>query len=483
MDCSISNTSSSREFDTNYQSTSQLCYFYHTVDPVKATLRSDVLGPNLTFTFTHTPRTRTGETFRRSHVHLGLLKKTTGFLALVTPGNPGKRTVLAWAESGHGMNINGDMLDPQRGALPNNVWTRRMIRLAASLGINMGHPYDRLTAGGSKGIFRGSHVEVKLATHAIYVLLRYFNITHSRKRNTGISLLQLRKLKRARWDDGSRPAFEIYFSKKNCRPCATFVKKLEEATGVTIRLLWKQRLSKIDYGNTSIKSKPVNPANGITVLDDDHHEDMEVDEDQGPQLDIRDVIELDSDSETADGNDDGSDDVQSIRMVDLTGTPEQEQEPEHDASVSTPERTATASSHVLDSYIDGLAYCVGQMDTSPQDARAAIIALARTLLRRRRNKHTSLSSTSSAYSSSWSTPRRRQREQYNISKPLPATPETQPPTWLATPTPSRRRDEPEADEEWDRDGSPFLLRRSLETGRRSPRRYGFSSGERMSLNG
>lgn len=182
-------------------------YFYHIVDPSAATLTVQVIGPNLTHTFHHA----------RARQHVGpaaissrLARKTTGFLALSS--HPRRRTVLAWAESGHGASPFGDLLDSRRqpGVLSNEVWTRRVVGVGALLGLSMEQPFDTMgmrAADGVgadamdrlRGVFLGSHVEVKLAVHAVYVLLRIFGLAPEADLASGaISRRQLRRLRAVR---------------------------------------------------------------------------------------------------------------------------------------------------------------------------------------------------------------------------------------------------------------------------------------------
>ena len=236
-------------FDSTDFPSSPSIYFYHEVDTYKASIHTHVLGPNVSFMFRHPRALGTRDVDR----FLG--RKTTGFLALVTPS--GRRVVLAWAESGHGLHKSGELLAKDHHLLSNRTWARRVLRLSKVLGMNMGHPYDKT---GREGAFRSSHVEVKLGAHAIYVLLTMFGIGRR-----GVTLESLRLLSSARWEDGSRPRFEIYFSKKNCNTCASFIKKLHEATGVEIRLVWGVRLEKMVYEKNSLPERPKNAEEQITA--------------------------------------------------------------------------------------------------------------------------------------------------------------------------------------------------------------------------
>lgn len=207
-------------------------YFHYKVDNSKASLEVEVLGPNLSFTFSHL---RARRFITAAPLESQLRNKTVGFLAL-NP-NDGKRVVLVSAQSGHGSGKYGELLDPAPGVLPNNIWTRRVITIGKILGFNMKNPFDSGSFLQPKpeheGLFLGSHVEVKLAVYAICVMLKVFNIT---KQFNNITRRDLKRLKRACLQNSVRPVFEIYFSRKQCNPCRNLVQKLEELTGVTLRL-------------------------------------------------------------------------------------------------------------------------------------------------------------------------------------------------------------------------------------------------------
>ncbi|KZZ90816.1 hypothetical protein AAL_07042 [Moelleriella libera RCEF 2490] len=276
-------------FDSTFSSSTPF-FFYHIIYPSTASLAVQVLGPNLAFKFTHSSALKRG-IFSERAIEAALYKKTTGFLCLVPPPPPPSRTpsgsvlscshprasrpssgdgqqtqrkILAWAESGHGLGPAGDCLDVSSPCtLPNGIWTQRALHLSSLLGVQMGHPFDRLGLGGRVGMFRASHVEVKLATHAVHVLLRLYNITRpanpppsssARRTNAAaaaaaaaITLRDLARLKSKITRCSSPPSFEIYFSKKNCHACAAWVRKVRDVTGVQIRLCWRDRLVKIQY--------------------------------------------------------------------------------------------------------------------------------------------------------------------------------------------------------------------------------------------
>ncbi|KAK5994674.1 hypothetical protein PT974_05159 [Cladobotryum mycophilum] len=385
------------EFDAAFQNSSPFFYFHHIIDPDEATLRVEVIGPNLTYTFRHD---RAKRLISRSEIATRLEIKTVGFLALVAEGGM-RRIVLAWAESGHGQGIKGDILEAGPSLLPNELWTRRVMAIAKQLAISLRHPFDgnlaRLLGYRISGIHAGSHVEVKLAVHAVFVLLRIFNITHD---FNNVSRRDLRQLREVRWEDGSKPSFEVYFSRKPCGRCSNLVSRLEKMTGISIRLVWKDRLVKVVYKT----SKSPNGRTGTNIR---------------PRTTLGQYIDLE-DEELIE------DDVIPIDCVDLTHDPALPPEivsllEEEDGVglVDDPARRA------VDAYIDGLAYCVGQIDQHPQDAQNAIIDLAETV-RRQRNVTDggggggTRRAQAPKNHAAWS----------KIAKPLPATPQMELPWWM-----------------------------------------------------
>ncbi|KAJ4855276.1 uncharacterized protein T069G_10834 [Trichoderma breve] len=369
------------EFDAAFRDAASSCYFHHIIDVDDATLRVEVLGPNLAYTFRHE---RAKELrLAASVISKRLEAKVTGFLALRTGRNQ-KRVVLAWAQSGHGISRLGDLLDPDPSVLPNDLWTKRAINMGRALSLRMNRPYDgivtRTMGVRMDGVFQGSHVEVKLAVHAICILLSSFGITQDLD---NVSPEHLRALRQASWDDGSKPAFEIYFSRKNCSFCGKFVRRLQNATGITLKLIWRDRLVKKVYENRRMDSSRANP----------------------PQS--QDAIQPDSDTVM-------TDDVHVIETIDLSSNHPMNSEVVNltvdsntisDSPTPEPEFNTRAPT---DTYIEGLAYCVGQIDECPASARDAILALA--AQQQQQRKATNLE---------------------NINKPLPATPEIAPPGYAA----------------------------------------------------
>lgn len=329
-------------------------YFHHVIDTETATLKVMVLGANLTFTFAHK---RALKVVRPSQIAKQLENKTTGFLALVTRSR--ERVVLVAAESGHGAGRFGDLLDPQKGVLRNDIWTRRVIAFGKTLGLRMNRPFDgmgRAAVAKVDGVFLGSHVEVKLAVHGICVLLSMFGIT---KDYDNITVEQLRQLRTARWEDGSRPIFEVYFSRKHCHPCRSLVQKLSEMTGVPIRLLWKHRLIPKTY---AVTCKPIGPPRAR--------------DDPEPEVVVCDSQDMDFGDELSEAETVLDGELETIDTIDLTEIDRSEQ---------------------IDAYIDGLAYRVGQMRESPEGVTAAIVDFAATV-------------------------KRQKQKAADIPKPLPATP-------------------------------------------------------------
>lgn len=235
-------------FNSSFISGHPFFYFLHRIDVQNATLTVEVIGPNLTFTFTHSRAIRS-EGCTPSDIGSALERKTVGFLALVKKGD--NRHILAWAESGHGLGRSGDLLDAPNGSpvLASELWTRRVIRVGNILGIKMNRSFDNMNNSADpsldvEGSFQGSHVEVKLAVHAAWVMLETFNIT---KELDHVTKEDLQKLKGIKWGNGSEPSFEVYFSRKNCPTCGNIVKGLSELTGIEIKMIWKDRLTLKQY--------------------------------------------------------------------------------------------------------------------------------------------------------------------------------------------------------------------------------------------
>ncbi|UKZ96797.1 uncharacterized protein TrAFT101_011573 [Trichoderma asperellum] len=405
------------EFDVSFRDTLPSFYFHHIIDPIAATLRVEVLGPNLAYTFRHDRAKE--KRIPASAIFTRLNGKTTGFLALRTDAGK-KRIVLAWAESGHGASPNGDLLDPEPSVLPNDVWAQRVVSMGKIFGLRMNRPYDgrmsQVMGRDMSGIFLGGHVEVKLAVHAVFVLLNKFGITKDLDK---VSLRHLKRLRGARWEDGSRPAFEIYFSRKNCHFCGKFVRTLQKATGIRIKLIWRDRLVKIVYEKREMtKTNPTNrpqtqqqsqPRELINIDVDDC---VTIITEMTEEVRAIDLIDLSRDHGSA-----------PAEIINLTGDNREENTAaagsQNNVGSTPPEQGQHGSSRsAADAYIDGLAYCVGQIEQCPASAQTAILELAEKFHQR-----------SAAAAAA----------RANINKPLPATPQIAPPNWgeetAALPTP------------------------------------------------
>ncbi|CAH0044078.1 unnamed protein product [Clonostachys solani] len=400
------------DFTPSFRIANPAFYFHHIVNPDEATLTVEVLGPNLGFTFGHK---RAKEITSRAHINTILTKKTVGFLTLV---GSQQRMILAWSESGHGCGKMGDILDVPSGAhegaaLPNIIWTRRGIHLANILGLAFASPFDnsgkrtmtmqeRLAR---RGVYQGGHVEVKLATYAIFAMLEFFGITDDLNNVTRRHLEQLRT---ASCTDRSRPRFEIYFSRKNCARCGRFAQVLEEITGISIKLCWKERLAQKEYPKMKIGSASLfqrraavtepeaATADEQIVIDVDEDSDIEDDDDGCVEEDEDEIMTIDLTLDPSAIDLTEGDDFEPMSTVDLTSDP----------AVATPEPPADNDSRV-DDYVSGLAYCVGQFGEAATPARTAIIDLAR-LMKAHQGARASAS----------------------VRKPLPATEVTEEPEFL-----------------------------------------------------
>ncbi|RFU78057.1 hypothetical protein TARUN_4170 [Trichoderma arundinaceum] len=381
------------EFDVSFRDSLPTFYFHHIIDPVAATLRVEVLGPNLAYTFRHE---RAKELRLSASTILSRLeRKTTGFLTLRTDHGK-KRIVLAWAESGNGAGRGGDLLDAEPSVLPNDIWTQRVISMGKVLALRMGRPFDgrlsRDTGRDMTGIFLGGHVEAKLAVHAIFVLLSKFGISQDLDK---VSLRHLKVLRQARWDDGSRPSFEIYFSRKNCAFCGKFVRRLQRATGIPLRLIWRDRLVKMVYEQRPLaKAGLANRPRPQGAVEIDVNDAESLCTNVTDEVHVIDLVDLSRDNHAV-----------PAEVINLTGDPTN--------SGSTPSEQDPHGQTAADTYIDGLAYCVGQIEQCPAGAQAAILELAE----RVREQRNAMS--------------RRAAALANISKPLPATPQMAPPGWMA----------------------------------------------------
>lgn len=296
-------------FASSFVNAEKFFYFHHIVDAENALLTVEVIGPNLLFTFSHH---RAKGLRRTSSIGTRLENKTAGFLALIKND---VRHVLAQAESGHGGGPLGDLLDAPLDSpiLPNDVWSRRTVRIGNLIGCSMDSPYDTGRRDGNmvvtsivtgdqttlreemRGLYAGSHVEVKLAVYAVCTMLKEFGITTD---FDNLTITQLRKLRRVKWDDGQRPSFEVYFSRKNCPRCGRLVEALEKVTGLKIALCWKERLIKKEY---STRKRQVAAREGIIA---DHRaaapgEIIDIDDDDDDELGVASTVGM-TDTNTVD---------------------------------------------------------------------------------------------------------------------------------------------------------------------------------------
>ena len=381
--------SSSLQFITSTQVQTHPLYFHYKVDSSSSSLQVEVLGPNISFTFHHR---RARQFISASALVRQLQNKTVGFLALLDKN--GKRVILASAQSGHGSGKYGELLDKTKGILENKIWTRRVIAIGKILGLNMKRPYDSGRVSPAKpeheGLFLGSHVEVKLAVHAICVLLDIFNIT---KDCDNLTERHLKRLRHVRQEDGSRPTFEVYFSRKNCKPCGNLVKKLVELTGVTIRLCWRHRLEIKTYIPAKKRDYPGKPDRELQQEFDEQAVDMNT------EMDLDADVIVDDDSE-----DTAEEELKEIECVDLTI-----RSPSHSPPLII---EPTPAPNSVDEYIEGLAYRVGQIETSPDEVAEDIVPFVKSVHRHNMNQR------------KLTTPNGKQ-----IDKPLPATPVIEDPMW------------------------------------------------------
>ncbi|PHH63498.1 hypothetical protein CDD81_5779 [Ophiocordyceps australis] len=255
--------------------TSPSFFFHHHINPQTASLHITLLGPDLCFTFSHPHAHSLHLSPRDTYARLD--KKTTGFIALSSsPPTPHTHSILAWAESGHAAGSTGLCFNPSPPALCNLVWSTRALALARALGINMARPFDAM---GSRcpvlqarraGLFLASHVEVKLATYAIHVLLRLCGLYGSAR--GGDSLRHaLWQLRRVEWPESRTPGFDIFLSRKNCPPCLEFMQRVYAATRIRIRIRWRHRVQTVSYDQIAMRGNQSLDA----ATDDDQDSDID----------------------------------------------------------------------------------------------------------------------------------------------------------------------------------------------------------------
>ncbi|KFA65418.1 hypothetical protein S40285_00538 [Stachybotrys chlorohalonatus IBT 40285] len=352
------------EFDSAFVDPSSFFYFHHIVNTQAATLRVEVLGPGLSMTFTHS---RAQKLHSPSQITTALDAKTVGFLTLVVPGNA-KRTILAWAQSGHGSGSNGDVLDAGRGILSNKVWTRRAVAMARLLGVKMGRPFDQKDR---IGYYACSHVEVKLATHAVLSLLKASGIANNMD---NVKRAHLQRLRRTVWENSARPEFEVFFSRRQCNGCGFFCRKLGEAAGVSIKLIWRHRLALKQYKEVSLKDP-----SRLYQTDSSNQQLME---EKIQSRDFDDSMTDDEDDDDAEAVASEDDNVMDLVAIDLTNLPTTPAPPTRSGLVDltdgppTPVPTQPWPAPVADDYSHELARRAGQMSQAPEAARAVIVDLA-----------------------------------------------------------------------------------------------------------
>lgn len=158
------------------------------------------------------------------------------------------------------------------------------------LDVDLRSPFDNaphakvVDVAALRGTSQGSHAEVKLAVHGVMILLRMFGIIKKSSAGTKpkLTLKMLKELRKVTWQDGTRPAFEIYFSRKYCNRCRKLVRRLQRATNVRIDLLWKPRLREVDHVSESGRAlpsleqvggkEPGSDESEISVVEDDEQE-------------------------------------------------------------------------------------------------------------------------------------------------------------------------------------------------------------------
>lgn len=123
--------------------------------------------------------------------------------------------------------------------------------LAKILGFNTRSRFDLLSPTSKQSQFKegalfGSHVEVKLASHAIWAWLVNRKIIGPA--DTEVTYENISRLKTIPWTTARPiPHYEIFFSRHPCRNCINFVNRLSEVSGISILLHWRHRLTEMVY--------------------------------------------------------------------------------------------------------------------------------------------------------------------------------------------------------------------------------------------
>ncbi|KAM3503594.1 hypothetical protein MY11210_008656 [Beauveria gryllotalpidicola] len=224
--------------NSKFRDDSDDTFYLHHIDQHSGSLRVQVLGYGLSKTFQH-HFSQANDSNRKI-----LDKKTSGFLTAVTNS---QEIVLAWAESGHGIGRHGDSLQASNHVLGNKTWAVRAIQMAEVLNVDLLSPFDNPTL--PRGSFQASHVEVKLATHAIMVL---FHMTgqYDAGNKSMLSRENLAALRHIKWkgaDGADSVRFEVHVSRKSCNRCGAFLERLEALTGVGFDIKCGTRVVPIQY--------------------------------------------------------------------------------------------------------------------------------------------------------------------------------------------------------------------------------------------
>jgi hypothetical protein len=359
-------------------------FFYHTINMEDLTLRVQVLGPNLSQTFQHSRESRSVSAAMLANKTVGFLviahRKSSKRLQTTVTGQT--RQIVAWAQSGHGMGSRGDSLVPGDWVLRNKYWTKRAIQLSKILGVNAAHPFDQGHEASFDeervGAYRAAHVEVKLATHAVHVLLEAFAIPYN-KRN--VTMETLAKLQSCHYPDGSSPVVEIYFSRKNCIPCGMFVQRLQTCTGVTFRLIWRHRLVRMEFRNEMALVNQEGPI----VVDDSEDDQAWIDEAidiDGPS-DSEDLMPLEGQPIEIDDDEEEDVEIQIIEAAEMLNN--------LGLVTNTESRSSTQrrdNDEAINGFIDSISFALGQSEFRPDTARVAVVDLARGLRIQRQRKET-----------------------------------------------------------------------------------------------
>jgi hypothetical protein len=159
--------------------------------------------------------------------------------ALVLIDRKGGAHILKTATSanvGEGSEIM-DTIQPSQ-LLWQPIWRKRVIEMGRMLKMKLGSIYDAAGAkGGCKpenyGRYHAAHVEKKLATFLVYMMLDDYDIKVTGKYAT---CENIRKLNRRIVSDPRGIRFELLVSRKWCEMCCGFVRRLSSASGIEIAI-------------------------------------------------------------------------------------------------------------------------------------------------------------------------------------------------------------------------------------------------------